>query len=230
MKHTHQLPDVAICNQEKVGEHAVNPYMSLYRLTLQNTYADGTRSVEYPYDAVLRKWLDAVAVIMLTQIDNRPHVLLRSSIRPPLLLRSRCPIPIPETQTVHTIWELPAGLLEESDQGEDGILHRAKIEILEETGYRIPVSDIRLIAGAPFVSPGVIPERLWYTVATVTDPLLREAALGDGSPVEENAVIEWVGLETALAMCEDGAIEDMKTELGIRRIASYINREKIAME
>ena len=221
MKLPSKIKKVTVVAQEKTGEATRNPYLSLYRLTLQNTYSDGTQSALYPYDATLRKWLDAVVIILTCHIEGQLHICLRSSIRPPLLLRHQCPVPMPDTNTSGIIWELPAGLLEPADTGEQGIIRRAAIEIQEETGYAVPTDRIRPMAGAPFLSPGTVPERMWYTVAHVSDPTDRQPPSGDGSPVEENADIEWVSLESALRLCEDGRIEDLKTELGIRRMASW---------
>jgi ADP-ribose pyrophosphatase len=45
---------------------------------------------------------------------------------------------------------------------------------------------------------------------------------GDGSPFEEGAQLEWVVLDEALARCADGRIQDLKTEVGLRRL-----REKL---
>ncbi|MBN2526007.1 MAG: NUDIX domain-containing protein [Deltaproteobacteria bacterium] len=225
MKKTHRIKNVALIHQEKLGEAEDNPYLSLHRLKLQNTYDDNTLSTVYPYDAVLRKWLDAVAVVLIARIDGRLHVCLRSAIRPPLLLRKQSVLPIAETHDSAVLWELPAGLLEPEDIGEEGIIQRAQIEVLEETGYNLMESQMWLLSGAPLVSPGTIPERLWFAVAEVQDVLERQMPEGDGSPVEENAEIQWVALERALCLCDDGAIDDMKTELGIRRIASVLKRD-----
>ena len=220
MKQPDNQTTVSVVRQDKTGEAKENPYLSLHRLTLQNTYRDGSQSRLYPYDAVLRKWLDAVTIILTSHIDGAVHICLRSAIRPPLLLRQQCPIPVPESNRSGIIWELPAGLLEPNDTGETGILRRARIEIEEETGYSVPLSRIALMKGAPFLTPGTMPERMWYAVAAVADVNQRSHPQGDGSPVEENASIMWVSLESALRLCEDGAIEDLKTELGIRRLAT----------
>ncbi len=221
-KPENEVQKVTLINVEKCGEAQKNPYLSLHRLSLQNIYSDGSRSQPYAYDAVLRKWLDAVVIVLLCSIENRMHVCLRNAIRPPLLIRHHCPLPLPEKRDIWSLWELPAGLLEPADVGEHGIVQRAKIEILEETGYAVPTEAISRMKGAPFISAGTIPERLWYVVAEIADVSDRVDAAGDGCPIEENAEIQWVELERALALCDDGAVEDLKTELGIRRIASTL--------
>jgi ADP-ribose pyrophosphatase len=45
---------------------------------------------------------------------------------------------------------------------------------------------------------------------------------GDGSPLEEGAVLEWRELASAIAACEAGEIEDAKTELAFRRLAARL--------
>ncbi len=45
---------------------------------------------------------------------------------------------------------------------------------------------------------------------------------GDGSPLEEGAVLEWRELGAAIAACEAGEIEDAKSELAFRRLAARL--------
>lgn len=218
----HQLKKVIVCEQVQTGEAEKNAYLTLYRLQLKNAYRDGSFSEEYSYDAVLRKWLDAVVMILFTTINGKLHICLRACIRPPLLIRHQRHTPIAETGQLVYLWELPAGLLEDDDVGEAGILQRAHKEILEETGYWVPPIRIKRMRSAPFLNAGVIPERIWYTFAEIVDPKKRSVPKGDGSAIEENSAIKWVELESALTMCEDGTIDDMKTELGIRKFACYL--------
>ena len=67
---------------------------------------------------------------------------------------------------------------------------------------------------------GVIPERVHFVTARVADPDASTAPVGDGSPAEERAALWWLPIDEGLAMCEQGEIEDMKTELGVRRLAA----------
>ena len=195
-------------------------FLSLHRLELENVYPDGAVSRRYAYDVVLRRYLDAVVLLLTSGGDRGPRVCLRSCIRPPLLLRSAAVIPIAEPARPPCLWELPAGLIEGGDLGVAGIRARAAAEAFEEVGVRIPADRFAVLPGAPFVSPGVIPERIYFARAAVERP--EDAALpaGDGSPVEERAEIAWVMLDEALAMCDRGEIEDMKTELGLRRLCA----------
>jgi ADP-ribose pyrophosphatase len=195
------------------------PFLSLHRLRVVNTRCDGTQSAEYAYDAVLRVHLDAVALLLTSGDARRPAVLLRACLRPPLLLRAGIEAPLPEPPPSGLLWELPAGLLEPADRGASGILGRAAAEALEETGYRLPPEAFTLLPGAPFVTPGSLPERIRFARARVEDIRQRERPAGDGSPVEEGPRIRWVALDEALAACDAGEIDDMKTELGLRRLA-----------
>lgn len=195
-------------------------FLSLHRLELANVYPDGAVSRMYPYDAVLRRHLDAVALLLTTGGDVAPRVCMRSCVRPPLLLRGGAVTPLEEAPGPPCLWELPAGLIEDADRGVDGIRSRASAEAFEEVGVRIPADRFTVLAGAPFVSPGVIPERLFFARAEVARPEDAAPPAGDGSPVEERAEIAWVALGEAIAMCDRGEIEDMKTELGLRRLAA----------
>jgi len=216
------VASVSLIHAEKVGEAAVRPYLSLYRLTARSTYTDGTASAPYPYDAVLRKWLDAVAIILIAQIDSEPAILLRAAVRPPMLIRHLAYTPIPAETAPVCVWELPAGLIEPGDEGESGIVRRAVYETLEETGFRIDAGQVRLLPGAPYVTPGVLPERIWFALVHVEDAEVREHPVGDGSPLEDHAECRWVALGRAIEMCDAGEIDDMKTELGIRRAVALL--------
>jgi ADP-ribose pyrophosphatase len=195
-------------------------FLSLHRLELENVYPDGAVSRPYAYDAVLRRYLDAVVLLLTTGGGEAPRVCLRSCIRPPLLLRRGAVTPLEEPVRPPCLWELPAGLIEGGDKGAEGIRARASAEAFEEVGVRIPADRFTILAGAPFVSPGVIPERIYFARAEVERPEEAQEPAGDGSPVEERAEIEWVALDEVIAMCDRGEIEDMKTELGVRRLAA----------
>ena len=195
-------------------------FLSLHLLDVVNTYVDGDHSQPYFYECVLRKWLDAVVLLLTGKVDDRESVCLRSSARPPVLLRSELDLPMQDRRDHSVLWELPAGLLEDGDRGDRGILRRAAIEALEETGYTLDPDDFSILPGSLFVSPGVIPERVRYVLAKVADPHRCVRPVGDGSIAEQGAGIWWIPLDEALSKCDRGEILDMKTELGIRRLAT----------
>jgi 8-oxo-dGTP pyrophosphatase MutT (NUDIX family) len=197
-----------------------NAFLNIQRLKLINHYQDGTISPEYYYDAVVRKWIDAVVLVLTAEIDGVLSVCLRSCIRPPLVLRQELMLPVDDDRPSSTLWEVPAGLIEENDTGIEGILSRAVTEAREETGYTISRDDFSLMPGAPFLSPGVLPERIYFARAGIADIDARSKPTGDGSPVEDGGVIWWVSVENGLTLCEQGVIADTKTELALRRLAA----------
>lgn len=203
------------------GVHGKGRYLTLHELQVQNEHLDGTVGRTYSYECLTRKYIDAVVLVLHAQMDGCSCVCLRASLRPPLILRSGLPLAVPEDEPRFWLWELPAGLIEpESDRGQEGIARRAAFEAFEETGYRIAAERFQILSGAPFLSPGVLPERIHFAVAEIQDVATRSEASGDGSAVEEGAVIEWVPLMHAIAMCDAGAIVDAKTELGLRRFSA----------
>ncbi len=222
-----QIQDVALLDKQRVGTPEDTAYLALYSLRVQNRYTDGSKSAVYRYEGVLRKWLDAVVLVLTTRINDVVHLCLRTSIRPPLLLRRGLDLPQPDDHTPFALLELPAGLIEGSDKGNAGLNRRAAAETLEETGYCVPADGFALLGTAPFVSPGVIPEKMIFMTARVEDIKDRSRPEGDGSPAEEGADIVWVGVDDALKMCDNGTIVDMKTELGIRRLAALLASTRI---
>jgi ADP-ribose pyrophosphatase len=207
--------EVAVLEDRTVGDGG---YLALRRLTLQNAYEDGTKSRAYEYDVVERGALDAVVVALHTD-ETPPRVCLRTATRPPLVLRRDARIPLPEALTAPVIWELPAGLVEADEQGDAGLRACAARETLEETGLAVDPARFSALGPSVFLSPGLIGERIHYLTATV-DPEARGVPTEDGSPTEEHAKVIFVALPEAIRACEDGRIEDAKTEVALRRLAA----------
>lgn len=218
MKIESRVARVEIASLKEAEASDPNPFLALKRLGVVNTYSDGTRSKVYSYDGVTRKWIDAVVIVLTTRIDGALAVCLRPCVRPTVLLRSSMKVPFPDERPFYTIWELPAGLVEENEVGEAGLRGRAAQEILEETGYRVDADRFAMMPGAPFVSAGVIPERLYFLTAHIDDILDRTDSEGDGSPSEDGGGLWWVTVDEAIELCEQGELVDMKTELGLRRL------------
>lgn len=222
MKLPGEIENVELVRKEKVERPSASAYLSLEALFVQNTYSDGRKSALYRYEAALRKWMDAAVLVLTAEIDEKTCVCLRTSVRPPLLLRPELDLPQPDEKRFFALLELPAGLIEGTDRGEEGLRARAVAETLEETGYRLRPEDFSPLGSAPFVSPGVIPERMFFLGAKISDVEDRTRPEGDGSLAEKGADIVWVRVDEALRMCDKGEIVDMKTELGIRRLASAL--------
>ena len=101
-----------------------------------------------------------------------------------------------------TLLEVPAGTI---DPGETPDQTAAR-ELVEETGYR--ARRIRAV-GEWYVSPGVLTERMYLFFCEDL-----EAGPTDHQPDErlENVIVSW---DEALAMVDDGRIEDAKTMLAL---------------
>jgi ADP-ribose pyrophosphatase len=77
---------------------------------------------------------------------------------------------------------------------------------------------------APFSAPAFCPERLHYLAARV-DPTQAQPPHGDGHPMEDGAEVRFLALPQALAWCGSGRILDGKTELGLRRLEEWLQRQ-----
>ena len=128
-------------------------------------------------------------------------------------------VPIGEAREDCFIHELVAGIIEEGEVGEEAVRRRAVDEAWEEAGARIAAADVELLGPGMFPSPGMTGEKFWFAAARLDEhaaPL--PAPAGDGSPMEEGAVTRWLALDEALALCDRGGIDDLKTEVGLRRL------------
>lgn len=203
---------------DRTGQsRAGDGFIRVRRLELVNHYDDGSASAPYPYDCAERSAMDAVGIVLHAE-DGR--VCLRSSIRPPLALRVGYALPIPGSDDP-TLFEIPAGLVEADEHGEEGLRGCSARETMEEVGLEVAPDAFSRLGPAVYLTPGLIAEKLHFFHACV-DPSGAVVPSLDGSPVEERARIEWVPLAEALAACRDGRIEDIKTELGLRRLAEAL--------
>ena len=76
-----------------------------------------------------------------------------------------------------------------------------------------------------FPAAGICSERHFYFHIAV-DPNQRRAPELDGSPLERFGEVIDVPLAQALSWCASGAIEDGKTEIGLRRFADIVARSR----
>jgi transaldolase len=108
--------------------------------------------------------------------------------------------------------------VEPDEHGEAGLQRCSARETLEEVGLEVEPERFARLGTSVYLTPGLIAEKIHLLHARVDPGQAGEPSL-DGSPVEERARIEWVPLAEALAACRDGRIEDIKTELALRRLA-----------
>jgi ADP-ribose pyrophosphatase len=152
-----------------------------------------------------------------------PYVYLRSCVRPPLAMRDKARSPLLNEHDHGGLWELPAGLVEPGEQTPEGVRGTAQRELLEELGFEVERSALQPLGPSTFPAPGIVCERQFYFHVAV-DPNARRAPELDGSPLERFGEVIDVPLYDALAWCADGSIEDVKTELGLRRFADIVAR------
>jgi ADP-ribose pyrophosphatase len=203
-------------------------YLRVKRLQLVARHeGQDAPSAPFRYDTVERWNQDAVAVVPHFVRDGARHVILRSSIRPPMALRSDPivpgAVPLPAGAAQGELWEIPAGLVEKDERTPEGLVRCVVRETAEEIGIAVDVSAVRPLGGALFPSAGIIGE-LIYLYECEVDPATRTLPDGDGSPLEAGARIIEVPLSRALEWCDAGSIPDVKTELGLRRLEVTLRR------
>ena len=197
-------------------------FLRLKRLRARNRRTDGSLSREYPIDVIDRPTLDAVAVCLWARTPRGVEVLTRRGLRPAAYFRRGRVAVLPEPEYL-LVEELVAGVLEPGELGLDALRRRAAAEVLEEAGLEVDPAALEPLGGPFFPLPGIVSEKIHLLAAEVTRPPGPDVAPapqeGDGSPLEEGAVLVWRELSEALAACERGELEDAKTELALRRLA-----------
>lgn len=203
---------------EEAGAEA-RVFLRVRRQVLEARFPDGTTSERFTYDSVDRALLDAVVVAAHYRDDRgRRRVVLRSALRPPLRLRPEDGRPLPEPPNPGALWELPAGLIEPDERSEEGLRRCAARELREETGYVVDASELVALGPPTFPAPGVMAERQFFFHVAI-DPSRRETPSEDGSVLERHGQVVALPLDEALTLARQGALDDAKTELGLRRLA-----------
>lgn len=221
------LPDIAveIVSDETASARCDAGFLLLRRLRLALRFPDGTTSSPFAYDAAWRTRLDAVAVVVhYADAAGVRHVYLRSSVRPPLGLRIPEVVPRAHAAASQT-WELPAGLVEADEQTEEGLRACAARELEEELGFRVEPSALRALGPGVYPTPAVIGERI-YLFEVEVDPTTRGTPSEDGSPLERFAAIVAIPLDDALRAADEGLVEDMKSDLALRRFRDRLAKAR----
>lgn len=218
-----KLREIEVLEDRTAQSRCDEGFLKLARLTLRNRYEDGTTSAPYPCDVVSRPGSDAVvAVLYLRDPRGGIRVLLREAPRPPVYLRRHKEFVHPDPHDYLSLQELVAGIVEAADgAGAEGLRRRAAREAEEEAGVELPAAAFAVIGGETFASPGTSDEKVYYCAAPA-DSAERTGAPGDGSVMEECAEVVHRGLTAAIEACRRGEITDMKTEVGLLRLADHL--------
>jgi ADP-ribose pyrophosphatase len=200
-------------------------FLRLRRYRARNRRDDGSTSPEYPIDVVDRATLDAVGACLWAPSPTGVRVLTRAGLRPAAAFRSGRPTALPEGAH-HLHEEIVAGVVEPGEQGLAALRRRAAEEALEEAGLTIAPERFTLLGGPLFLHAGVSSDKVHLLAAEAPrvegEGPLDAPPLGDGSPMEEGAVLRWRLLPDAIAACERGEIQDAMTEVALRRLAARL--------
>lgn len=214
------LPAIVLELLEDLTPCAEAGFLRLVRRRYQAHYPDGSKSAPFVYDSIDRRCLDAV-VIAAHYVDagGERHVYLRSALRPPLLDRgpARSPTPAEDPKDAG-IWELPAGLVEASEQSAEGLRRTSARELEEELGFELPPERCLELGPGTFPVAGLFAERHYYFEVTVDPSTRREPSL-DGSALEKYGEVVALPLARTLELCRTGVLLDSKSEIALRRLA-----------
>lgn len=201
-------------------------YLRVRRMRVRHHYPDGSSSPPYECDVVSRRWVDAVTVVLWNRDEQGVvRVVLKDGVRPPVWFRRQAELVRPDPEAPLVLTELPAGVLEESDIGPDGLQQRSAAESEEEVGVRLPKEAFRMLGAGAYPSPGITDEHTAFLEAEIEElPDEGAEVSGDGSGMEHGTRAVVMELDEAIARCVDGRIQDMKTEIGLRRLRDLLNR------
>jgi ADP-ribose pyrophosphatase len=174
-----------------------------------------------------RPSLDAVALCLWARTPRGVEVLLRRQLRPAAHFRRDRGPPLPEPEYL-LLEELVAGIVEPGERGPEALRRRAAEEAREEAGLELDPGRVEFLGGPIFLLPGFASEKIHLLAAEVRrdgGPDVRDApGDGDGSPMEEGALLAWRELAAAIEACARGEIEDAKTEVALRRLRDRLGR------
>jgi ADP-ribose pyrophosphatase len=210
-----KFAEYVVVSDERVGEGG---FLRLRRMRLRVRRDDGSLSDEGLYDFVERPvGKDAVVLTLWHRAPSGIEVLLRTAPRVPMWFgRGR--------EVGARVTELVAGILERGEDDWPAIQRRAAAEAHEEAGVRIDPARVTRLGPPVFPTVGMYPELFHMVAAEVIDPSAAEPPPTDGSPFEEGASVEWVALDEALSRCAAGTLQDLKTELALRRLRDELGR------
>jgi ADP-ribose pyrophosphatase len=209
-----------LLEEQRIGDGG---FLSIRRLRLRVVGSDGRDHGVGLWDFVERPvGLDAVVLALWTRdpVNHKIRVLLRAGLRVPLVFGRPEVDPASPTR----LPELVAGIVEVGEEAEEAIRRRAADEALEEAGLTVDVASVTRLGPPMFPTPGMCAERFHFCACEVPPAALAavQPPTGDGSPFEEGAELRWVELDEALAAVRRGELPDLKTEVGLRRLAETL--------
>jgi ADP-ribose pyrophosphatase len=213
VSHTDVIRGFEVVGDEKAGGGG---FLEIRRLRVKIIRADGTPTAQGLYDFIERPvGLDAVVIALFHRRSDGIDVLLREAVRVPVVFGR------PESG-LRTMFELVAGILEVGEDDFAALQKRAAAEAHEEAGLILPPESFSRLGPPLFPTPGMCAEKFHFAAAEVKDPGAAVRPIGDGSPFEEGARLHWIDLDQALEKFARGDFDDMKTELGLRRLKSHL--------
>lgn len=147
--------------------------------------------------SVKQSWIDHKPTVAVVAVNDQNEVLLIRQFR---------------NATKQTLWEIPAGTL---DDGPESMLDCAGRELAEETGFRAEKLT-ELFSG--YLLPGYCNEYMHFFLAErlVFEPL---------TPDEDEFIdVIPTSFARALGLLKSGEIIDAKTALGLLLASDYINK------
>jgi len=217
-----EIAEIEVVADRTEGSRCDEGFLKLRRLVVRNRYQDGSVSADYPCDIVSRPHPDAVALCLYRiGAEREVKVVLKESPRVPIYLRKDLALEVAETRRYRTLLELVAGLIETGDGGREGMRARAAAEAREEAGHEIALDQVAELGDGTFASPGTSDEKVYYCSVPIEEMEGGEAT-GDGTTMEEATRPVVLDLREAIRMCRDGRLPDMKTEVGLLRLADQI--------
>ena len=174
-------------------------------------------------DSIKRKAMDVVVIIPYYKRKDSYCVYLRSCIRPSFITRDYKNTGRPDYHENNANnWELPAGLIEPEEIGEEGIINSALRELEEEIGFLAQPYLAKKLGHRYFTCLGNMAERM-YTVMVNVGRLQQHKPTEDGSALEKFAnITPGIELTEALSMIDYGKIVDSKTILSLYRLHLYL--------
>lgn len=188
-------------------------------------HPNGKISQEFIVSSVVRKRYDAVAVLAYQyDLETKTfHTYLRSCLRPGAMLRDYIASELPEDDHVGNFYEIPAGLVEPDERGLTGLKLAAAREFDEEIGFTIEPERFEKLGIRVFTMPGICAERIFFFSVELKNSDKRHEPASDGHPLEEDGEVKCLPLNRALNWLDEGYLPDIKTEIGLRRLAKKLN-------